>query len=485
MTTCYITAFRARTAGAALLLACLLPAAAACAPRTLSPGPNVIIIVVDCLRADHLSLYGYHRRTSPGIDAFAKKSVVFRQAISQAPTTLLSFASIFTSMDVSAHGLTGSVRKLGDSPLTMAEIFKIYGYRTAAFCGGVNLNPMYGFNKGFDMYSHTDRTATFFSDTVPQALAWAEERKAEGEKFLLLVHGNELHTPYAFPQLSIYDKGFKVSPELKAMTMAESRVFAAYKRKIVLRDGKGVLNLTDDDAGHLVARYDEGIRYADASISVLLNKLRKEGLLDHAMVIVTADHGEGLFDHDYYFHDFNMYEDALHVPLLISVPGAAAGNVARQVQLIDLLPTMLEFAGIPPDKEAQGRSLLPLVTGKGEGPAETYSFSESRFGGKVIRSSEWKLMVNSYNTELYNLKNDPGEKKDLAGGDKDKVAELKKILSDRLAADAALGHSEALPAGSGEAAQKTKDAAWQKEIFNEMRGLSGMAAPVQAAASPD
>jgi arylsulfatase A-like enzyme len=121
----------------------------------------VVIIVVDCLRADHLFLYGYRRKTSPGIDAFAKDAIVFRQAISQAPTTLLSFASVFTSMDISAHGLTGSARKLGDSPLALAEIFKIYGYRTAAFTCGLNLNPMYGFNKGFDLYSHTDRTASF------------------------------------------------------------------------------------------------------------------------------------------------------------------------------------------------------------------------------------------------------------------------------------------------------------------------------------
>jgi arylsulfatase A-like enzyme len=136
--------------------------------------------------------------------------------------------------------------------------------------------------------------------------------------------------------------------------------------------------------------------------------------------------------------------------------------VKRQVQLIDLLPTMLDFSGIPPDTEVQGHSLLPLVTGTGEGASKTYSFSESRFDCKVVRSAGWKLIENSYDTELYDPAKNPGEKNDLAGARKDTVAELEAVLSNRLAAEAALGYGEALPGKEGE--YKAKDAAFKKEL---------------------
>ena len=466
-------------AAAALFLAVVLqlragPCAAGEAAVNARPGYNVILIVVDCLRADHLSLYGYSRKTSPNIDAFAGEASVFAHAVAPAPTTLLSFASILTSMDVSSHGVDAPDKALSDSALTLAEILKIYNYKTAAFVGGLNLNPLFKLNQGFDIYSHIDRTDASFKDTLPAALKWAKERNAGNEKFFILAHGNDLHTPYVFPSSSLYDKGFKVNPKLKTLSGIDAGLFAVYKRKLRLEREREVLILGDGDVGHIVARYDEGINYADGLIGDFINGLRAEGLLDRTVVILTADHGEGLFDHDYFFHDFNLYEDTLRVPLIMRVPGLKGREIARQVRLIDLMPTALDFVGVAPPADAAGRSLVPLLYGEdaGSGPGEDV-ISESSVGGKAIRSGRWKLIWYPERTELYDLQKDPAERDNLAEGEKATAAALKKKLFARVAANAEGALSEPLPAGGKFAAEMKRDKARQRELYRKMPALTG------------
>ncbi len=461
----------ARSVCAVLLLSVLVPAAGNCAEAAGPAGYNIILVVIDCLRADHLSLYGYGRKTSPNIDAFAGDAAVFRQAVSQAPTTLLSFASIFTSMEVSEHGVTGLDRALGDSALTLAKIFGIYNYKTAAFVGGLNLNPLFKLDQGFDKYFYIGRTDASFKDTIPAALAWAEEKDAKGERFMMVVHGNDLHTPYVFPAPGLYDKGFKVGRRFKALSEADSPIFAVYKRKMRAGNGR-TITLTDDDAAHIVARYDEGIHYADGLLGGFFRQLGEDRLLGRTVVIVTADHGEGLFDHDYFFHDFNLYDDTLRVPLIIKAPGSGRKEIPGQVRLIDLMPTMLDFAGIPPAEDAQGRSLKPLVTGEGPAPEEDYAFSESSVGGKAIRSARWKLLRTARGTELYDLEKDPGEKHDLAGAEKGTAAALEEKLFARLAADAAVSSGGTLPAKGKFGADMKHAAAEQREFYETMPGMA-------------
>lgn len=459
---------------AAILQACAGPCAAADGAGPARPGYNVIMIVVDCLRADHLSLYGYRRKTSPNIDAFAGESSVFIHTVAPAPTTLLSFASLFTSRDVSSHGVDAPDKALGDPALTLAEIFKIYNYKTAAFVGGPYLNPLFKLDQGFDVYSHIDRTDSSFKDTLPAALKWAKERNAGNEKFFLVAHGNDLHTPYVFPASSLYDKGFKVNPKLLSLTGPDASLLGAYKRKLRLESEWKVINLGDGDVDHLVARYDEGINYADGLIGDFINGLRAEGLLDRALVILTADHGEGLFDHDYFFHNFNLYEDTLRVPLVIRVPGLKGREIARQVRLIDLMPTALDFAGIAPPADAAGRSLRPLLYGEepAAGPGEDV-ISESAMGGKVIRSGGWKLVWYPGSAELYDLRKDPGERDDRAEAEKGTVGALKEKLFARVAANAADASGEALPAGGKFAEEKRRDKTWQRALYRKMSAPAG------------
>ncbi len=466
---------RAFFAAAALAL---FPGSGSCAPAepTCAPaGCNILVIVVDCLRADHLSLYGYGRKTSPNIDAFAGEAAVFTRAASQAPTTLLSFASIFTSREVSSHGVDGWDKALGDSALTLAGILKIYNYHTAAFVGGLNLNPLFGLDQGFGTYSQINRTDASFKDTLPAALQWAVEKAAKKEKFFLVAHGNDLHTPYVFPAPALYDRGYKVRSGLASLSGNEAMVFAAYKRKLRLGKTGQVVTLTGDETAHYVARYDEGINYADGLLGGFFSGLRAAKLLDDTIVVLTADHGEGLFDHDYFFHDFNLYEDTLRVPLVIRVPGLGRREISRRVQLIDLMPTLLDLAGIAPPEGAQGRSLKPLLAGQEPGPGfDRDIFSESGVGGKVIRSGKWKLIRYPGRTELYDLEKDPGELNDLAGTEKAVAADLEKKLAARLAADKKNQLGEPLPASGKFAADMKRDNAYQKKFYERIPSLVGL-----------
>lgn len=440
---------------------------------------NIVMLVVDCLRADHLSLYGYHRPTSPNIDAFAGEAAVFEQTTAQSDTTLLSFASIFTSMNVSAHGVDTLEKALSNSALTLAEILKIYNYSTGAFMAGPNLNPNYRLTQGFDTYSHIDRIDASFKDTLPAALKWATEKNAGNEKFFLVAHGNDIHTPYLFPPSNLYTKAidelsfpadswvWRFAPPAHRLLTTNFWPFYAGTGVSSREPGRHPMPLPGRPLpfpaapvinnkhglppekspkgaalaaarSYIAARYDEGINYTDGLIGNFLEELRTKSLLDQTIVILTADHGEGLFDHtdrDYYFHEDNLYQDTLRVPLIIKVPGLSGRHIAHPVQLIDLMPTVLELAGIAPPGLAQGNSLVPLLTGAGPAPADRDIFSKSRFSGDVIQDGKMKLILFPDSAELYNLHSDPGETVNLSGSEQKTEFALKTKLFARLAAD--------------------------------------------------
>lgn len=458
-------------AGAVGLLARGTAPAAGDAAAPDKAGYNIILVVIDCLRADHLSLYGYGRKTSPNIDALAGEAAVFTQAAAQAPTTLLSFSSIFTSRYVSSHGVNALNKALGESALTLAEILKIYDYKTAAFVGGPSLHPLFRLDRGFDTYYHLNYTSASFRTTLPAALDWIRERDSKGERFFVVAHGNDLHTPYAFPASGTYDKGFRVSRTLSSLGPEEEQLFTVYRRKLMLKSARQLIKLSDDDVKHIEARYDEGILYSDALLGEFLAGLRAGGILDRTVLIVTADHGEGLFDHDYFFHDFSLYDDTLRVPLIVKAPGFAKRRISRQVRLIDLMPTALELAGITPNGDAQGSSLVPLLAGRDEYAGGEYALAESAVGSKALRSGEWKLILSPKKTELYDLARDPGERNDLAGKEKSKAAELGAILSGTAADGEKEAFGEALPDG-GFGTDRARADREQRRMFERLPGLN-------------
>jgi arylsulfatase A-like enzyme len=392
------------------------------------------MIVLDTLRADHLGSYGYPRATSPHIDGLARQGVLFESAISQAPWTAASIASLFTSLYPSVHGLNGGIRwggkqgKQGNTlpfatqktlppgQLTLAEMLRRNGYRTAGFVSNVYVNSIFGFSQGFETYGddHGDysgdvgRAKRRASETNRQVFAWLEQEIEE--PFFLFVHYNDCHWPYdppaPFGQEWVKDYQGDLTPE---------RTTA-----IVEQQGKPITGLDDDDLRYLIGLYDGEVAYTDAAVGDLLEKVRSAGLERELLTVVTADHGEEFLDHGSASHGYTLFDEQIHVPLIFHLPGRLAPRrVAAQVRSIDIMPSILDLAGVGERPDSlQGESLVALLTGKTDrGPSAAYS--EATYVGeqKSLRADgKLKLIyrVEDQGTSLFDLASDPRERADVA-----------------------------------------------------------------------
>ncbi len=413
---------------------------------------NVIFIHIDTLRADHLGLYGYPKNTSPNLDKFSQESLVFEQAISQAPWTLPSYASILTSQYPAAHGLMdreecffslyhpiysseGLVEGKGclsPSKLTLAEVLQKHGYKTAAFVGDGDLKSLFGFAQGFDVYIDNGK---FFDTTIPDAEEWISQNKKS--RFFLYLQGYDVHTPYHKPEPydHMFDETYEgvLADHTKFLFDDHDNsggILGSIKKLdgkpyLVQDDGSKIL-LTQQDIDHIVAHYDGGIRYTDDLIQKFFDRLKEMGLYDNSIIVVFGDHGESIGDDltraeiltTRLIGHFKVYDELVRVPLLIKAPGLNPGRISSQVQLIDLFPTILDFLNISQNKEIreelQGRSLTPIIDGK-EFESLTYG-SIDQNGGHIsfVRTLKWKLIREGENVfQLYDLENDPRETKNV------------------------------------------------------------------------
>jgi len=314
----------------------------------LKPPKGIIVISLDTLRADHLGTYGYHRNTSPHIDAFANESVVFDKAVVQAPLTLPSHMSIMTSLYPSSHGVLKKNNRLADEHVTLAELLREGGYKTAAFADGAFMKGSYGFKQGFDLYDGDEWIG--IARILPKAKKWLEENKAN--PFFLFIHCYDVHDPYDPPPP--YDTIFHDFTYTGTFVPTTKNMQAAAWRR---------LKVNDEDLRHIKALYDGGIRYTDEKIGGFLSYLEETGLLENSLVIITSDHGEEFKEHGSFLHWKLYFRPNLHVPLVMHIPNYPKKGirVRELVQSIDILPTILEIAQLPPHPEAQGRSLLPSI----------------------------------------------------------------------------------------------------------------------------
>ncbi|MBI1850024.1 MAG: sulfatase [Planctomycetes bacterium] len=357
-----------RRAIPALGLACILTTNWSCgneATGKIAP-PNVLFILIDALRADHLSSYGYARKTSPHVDALADEGVRFERANCQATWTGSSVASIFSGLYPSTHGVitnpthtsgqTFASAILAPQVTTLAESMKARGYRTGAIVTNVFLRREYGFDQGFDDYEmleHREHGAAVNRD----ALEWIGKKSAS--PFFLYLHYMDVHGPYTPP--APYDEYFKpeapkplpetavIPPNLK---LGDCRDLAVYE-----------------------ARYDGGIRCVDEEIGDLLKKLDGMGLAKNTLVVFTADHGEELYEHGGFGHGRTLYEEVLHTPLVFRLPGRvpAKKSIHTGVSAIDIYPTILELCDAPNPPAMHGRSLVPLIDGKDSAEREIWA----------------------------------------------------------------------------------------------------------------
>ncbi len=421
--------------------------------------PNVLLITVDTLRPDHLGCYGYRRKTSPNIDSLAARGVLFRVAITAAGRTVQSFPSILTGVYPMVHGLRyeGQSTEVLGSRLTLTRVLKEHGYESFAVTEGLNV----GLHRDFDMYDPeiyldpvTGKKVYLPTrndhDATGKATQWLRARKGSATPFFLWMRYDAPHWPYEAPApfTEVFDPLYR-GPH----TFNDEPRPGAERGNIVF----GRARLPAREVEHAVAHYDGEVAYADQEIGDLLRTLQDQGQIDRTIVVLTADHGESLGEHDYFFeHGAYLYDETVRVPLIVSAPFALPSGraVESQARTIDILPTALDLARLPIPEGLQGRSLVPRALGQETGEAPpAYSESGRNFyrenrrqyiegvAGKwrMIRTGRYKLILIPKSPEpiweLYDLQFDPGETANIVAARPEIAAGLRRALLDLVATD--------------------------------------------------
>jgi len=370
------------------------------APRKSSP--DVFLITIDTLRADHVGCYGYKQVETPALDALAADGIRFTEAFTHSPITNTSHITILTGLLPSVHGVTDFGVPLSPKHATAAELLKKHGYQTAAFIGAVILDSNTlapGLDRGFDFYDNFPvdsknkerwgRLERRGGEVVEHAETWFEKHRA-GPHFVW-VHLYDPHDPYEPPPP--FSEKYK---------------------------------------DHL---YDGEIAYADSAVAHWIAFLKKAGVYDNAIIIVTGDHGEGLGEHGEETHGLFLYDSTLHIPLILKTPGAAhhGAVIDTQVRTTDILPTILLATGVAAPAELNGESLFPLIEANtgAQSQSNRALFGETdyplRWGWAPLRAlrTENTKLIEAPRPELYDLQADPKELKNLYAPDSSKAQSMK------------------------------------------------------------
>ena len=401
--------------------------------------PNIVFFGIDSLRADHMSCYGYNRLTSPHLDHFAQSGTLFENTISAYIPTTSGYSAMLTGMDVFGTNVVALRHKGGivDGVKTLAEVLREAGYTTT--CIGFGGNPA---SRGFDKYiefpgwgswneGRSHKAENLNAVAIPEL-----DRLTQGEQpFLLFLRHMDPHAPYLPPGEfeRMFYHGNETDPNNRSMDPV-----MAFKPFCDFFASWMPPGISDKD--YVIAQYDGEIAYMDSCIQVIFNALEAKGILDETIVVINSDHGETLYDHDCYFDHHGLYEPTLHVPLIIRYPGKipAGKRVKGYNRQQDLMPTLLELAGIETDIAFNGRSLLPMVAGDVPSHESEFYITECTWMRKHgWRTPEWKLIVAlepdmhfKPEVELYNLIQDPLENNNLAK----KEPKMVKLLRGRMEA---------------------------------------------------
>src|SRR5512139_3520064 len=346
---------------------------------------NVVVVTLDTLRADRLGCYGFRRVETPNIDAVAAEGVLFEQATSTVPLTLPSHASIFTGLIPPNHGVRDNGGFFVEEKLTtLAERMKQGGWTTGAFVGAWVLDSKWGIGQGFDHYSDRFDLSKYKvvnlgtvqkkgDEVMDLALAWLETVKQR--RFFAWIHLYDPHTPYEPPE--------------------------PFRSRYPGQPYVGEVAYTDQVVGRLVAW------------------LKGAGVWDRTLLVLLADHGESLGEHGENAHTFFVYDATQHVPLIVRTPWGNRGRNRSQVSTVDVMPTVLDLVGLPPQPKIDGRSLARLVLHPaGSAPELAYSetyFPRFHYGWqhlRAVRDGKWKY-IEAPTPELYDVQQDPGETKNL------------------------------------------------------------------------
>ena len=366
------------------------------------PAPNVVVITIDTLRADHLGCYGDKQIRTPNIDALASEGLRFERAYTPVPVTLPAHTVIFTGTYPLLSGIHDfSGNKLNSRQTTLASVLKQRGYTTGAVVGSAVLDSRFGLNQGFDFYydhfdfsrlqeSNLDEMERPGNVVADVALDWLG--KNHGKKFFLWMHLYDPHYPYRPP--APYSEQYKDRP------------------------------------------YDGEIAFADAQVGRLVAYLKAKGVYQNTLIVLTGDHGESLGEHGEKTHGFFIYNVTLHVPVIIRLPGSSQPRVVPElVSLADLMPTILNVLRLDVPSQVQGLNLLPMMASKGkEEPRNLYAetfLPRLHFNWSELRAVETDKyhFIDAPKPELYDLSKDPGETQNLYSEKKAVADELRARLA--------------------------------------------------------
>lgn len=379
-----------------------------------SPGPDIILITIDTLRADHMSCYGYHRQTSPFIDSIARESVVFTNAYSTSSWTSPSMASIFTGYYPRGHGVLHGVARgpkaaitgqemLVKDFLTIAEVLKQDGYTTFGVSSNGHISSGTGFSQGFDYFA----THWFMKSPAPNhsVKKWLKNIR-EAAKYFLWIHYFDPHNPYA-PRLPWYKT-----------YITRSNSFSKWVKEVMQNPKEYIEEIKKDPNAFnvLTDRYDSEINYCDYHIKKLFELLQPG---PNTLVVITADHGEAFLDHGQLLHGDTLFEEEIRVPLIVQFPGKGkpVKTIHQPVSNRNILPTIVDIAGLDFTKKIPGKSLIPLISGDVTEPPE-YVFYELDWIGwaQAVRCDNWKFLISGRDKKeifLYDLQADPREVRNL------------------------------------------------------------------------
>lgn len=430
---------------------------------------NVILIVIDALRADHLGCYGYERETSPRLDELAGEGVIFKHCYSQSSWTKPSVASILTSLYPSRHGTTLHGQALPENVVTIAEVMSEQGFLTYGFVTNPNLKKIFNFDQGFDFFDDrlledkfyygvlrqlgqkppyflrlfTNRFNTHVRDNARLAnnfiIPWL--REYQDQNFFMYLHYMDPHRPFIPP--APYNKMF---PYVRG-----------------------------DKDSRMLSLYDGEIRFVDTEIGNLIDELKALRLFAKTLLIITSDHGQAFGEHGDYGHGRTIYQNQLQVPLLGRGPGNFSGGrqIAAPVKVLDLVPTILDFLDIESDVDWEGSSLLPLIENEKSEETGKPIFLEENLDGNyilsgVIKNNEWKHILTEKSAlrdvtkegreELYNLVQDPQESNNLVDREPEMLETMRNYL---------IGFKNRLPAQERNPSQVKID----PETIRQLRAL--------------
>ena len=376
---------------------------------------NVLIYLVDSLRADHLGCYGYERPTSPELDRFAAEDAVrFDRVVAQASWTRAAVASLLTGLYPHAHGAVGREDRLVAETPYLSEILNEAGWATAGFVTNGNVSAPFGFDRGWDTFRHFSESNDVpehhvLSDALNEHVFDWLDAHDPARPFFLYVHTSDPHYPYRPPEPWLD----RFASEVEDPSIGDLDA--------VVRLIRGKLPVEDRVRQDLIDLYDGEIAFNDHHFGRLLDRLRADGLYDRTLIVFLGDHGEEFLDHDGWGHGATLYEEQLRVPLVIKLPNGERGGVVvdEPVRQIDVLATLLDVLGRPIPSEVQGTSRLAAMRGVAPVGRATPSFAELHLDGEdadVIVDGRFKLILDGAgdHAELYDVIADPGERHDLA-----------------------------------------------------------------------